>query len=641
MGLLKRLLLLSLVATAAFGETADVRVELTPVPPRLDPGATITWTATIENLGPDPAVHVEFLSEMAATTCVRQTITLAPGERRTRDCSAVVPAIYFSTILVAGNVAQYDTDPDPTNNVAIRSFDINTPPDLFASVDFGAAALDAGLPFSVRVGYGNHARTPATGATIAIEIPQATAIRDLPPNCTAEGTRVVCAAGTIGTDPPASRGSLTFTAVAPDASRAEVTATVTIDANEPDADPLTNLRTHAARTYLTHFVTNTNDEGPGSLRDAIVQNNIACTDREVWCKIAFRIPGEAAVHAIHPLSALPAVTGANTAVDATTQARYLADGNPEGPEIELNGENLAGDADGLTIRSCRIRVSGLAIHSFPDNGILVQSSECDAAPFLRSIDGNFIGTDVTGTRALPNERGVFIDGLAAEVVRNVISGNRRSGVYVRNGFGSDVFGNKIGLTRTLQPLGNGASGVYLAAGGGATDVIDNYIGFNAHFGVALDRAALQSAVGPNSFQANRGLAIDFGLDGPTPAIEEGFAGGPLRVPVITNAFYDAAKNETIIEGTAAHFATTIRVHVFANDAPDESGYGEGQYFLGTATALTDGSWRFVHPGRTPGPWIAATTSRYFIHGLRTPQPDDVGGGAETMTSELGRTVKVE
>src|SRR5438552_13328016 len=66
----------------------------------------------------------------------------------------------------------------------------------------------------------------------------------------------------------------------------------------------------------TFTVTNTNDSGAGSLRQAILDaNEITGTDT-----ITFNIPGSG-VHTISPLSALPTITGAVT-IDGTTQPGF-------------------------------------------------------------------------------------------------------------------------------------------------------------------------------------------------------------------------------------------------------------------------------------------------------------------------------
>ncbi len=106
--------------------------------------------------------------------------------------------------------------------------------------------------------------------------------------------------------------------------------------------------------------------------------------------------------------------------------------------------------------------------------------------------GNLIGTDVTGSTAIPNTYGVAIDssnnlvgtsgqdGADDAVERNVISGNSKQGIYLygAGATGNVIAGNYIGLTASgSAALGDGNYGVY--ASGGASD---NWIGVNSVHG---------------------------------------------------------------------------------------------------------------------------------------------------------------
>ena len=76
------------------------------------------------------------------------------------------------------------------------------------------------------------------------------------------------------------------------------------------------------------------------------------------------------------------------------------------------------------------------------------------------VQGNYIGTDVTGTAAIGNGEGIFITGSnnriggTAAGAGNVISGNF-NGVYISGGGGTLVQGNRIGTDASgTAPLGN-------------------------------------------------------------------------------------------------------------------------------------------------------------------------------------------
>src|SRR4051794_12121915 len=92
----------------------------------------------------------------------------------------------------------------------------------------------------------------------------------------------------------------------------------------------------------TISVTTAADDGPGSLRQAIVDANNDTTTNEVV--IGFNIPG-AGVHTIAPLTLLPTITRP-VVIDGYTQPgaspNTLVQGDNAVLRVELNGINLTG-----------------------------------------------------------------------------------------------------------------------------------------------------------------------------------------------------------------------------------------------------------------------------------------------------------
>jgi subtilase family serine protease len=238
-------------------------------------------------------------------------------------------------------------------------------------------------------------------------------------------------------------------------------------------------------------VTNTADSGPGSLRQAILDAN-AATGTQI---IAFDIPG-AGVQTIAPLSPLPEITG-TVRIDGYTQPgarpNTLAVGSDAVPLIELSGANLS-NANGLELQSTANNsvVRGLVINRFNGIGLEVWSGG-------NILEGNFIGTDATGTIARSNSNGLrVISGNAnnnliggtSPAARNVISGNRFYGIITAfHHSGTRIQGNYIGTNAAgMAALGNGSTGISLdnpATVGGLEPGAGNVISANGGNGIEL------------------------------------------------------------------------------------------------------------------------------------------------------------
>ena len=239
----------------------------------------------------------------------------------------------------------------------------------------------------------------------------------------------------------------------------------------------------------TLIVTNTSASGPGSLQQAILDANAASG----LDTIIFQIQGTG-VHTITPTNALPQITDP-VVIDGTTQPGFAGT-----PLIELNGANAGANSDGLRLSAGNSTIRGLAINRHSGAGIHVQ-----APGGTNSIQGNFIGTDPTGTLSRGNGQssthsgGVWIDGSSGNLIgglyltnRNVISANGGSGLYLQNCGGNTIQGNLIGTSLSgAAALGNSNNGVslYSAGGnqvGGTLATARNVISGNGGSGVYLN-----------------------------------------------------------------------------------------------------------------------------------------------------------
>ncbi len=219
------------------------------------------------------------------------------------------------------------------------------------------------------------------------------------------------------------------------------------------------------------------------------------------------------------------------------------------------------------------------------------------------VQGNYVGTDMSGLHPLGNRYiGVGLGGSScqnstvggtAPGAGNVIADNG-SGVEGEFDKGSLIQGNWIGPDRYGRPLGNHGSGIVLenssaATIGGTAAGAGNVIAYNssdnARGGIYLQQSA--PLIRRNRIYDNVGPGINSVATGPTlnPIV---LAGGQMVVSGFSSA------------------APPCEVELFANDACDPSGYGEGQHYLGTV-ALSD-TYYFSVTLPLRGRAVAATAS---------------------------------
>ncbi|HEX9971050.1 MAG TPA: right-handed parallel beta-helix repeat-containing protein, partial [bacterium] len=252
----------------------------------------------------------------------------------------------------------------------------------------------------------------------------------------------------------------------------------------------------------TYTVTNTNDSGSGSLRQALFDANTNVGADTIIFNIPTSDPNYNAalgVWTIAPLSGLPTFSDDSTKIDGTSQSAFVgSDPNPNGPEIELDGTN-AGDVDGFYVLSSNNIIKGLVINRFKHFGIQITFDDAHH----NIVSGCYIGIDVTGTMDSGNGfSGIILyNGAKKNVIggnkiaeHNVVSGNDWSGVEIQssNADSNIVIGNYIGTDAAgSKDLGNSSYGVYIWSGargnivGGITPEDRNIISANHWDGVAI------------------------------------------------------------------------------------------------------------------------------------------------------------
>jgi parallel beta-helix repeat protein len=272
------------------------------------------------------------------------------------------------------------------------------------------------------------------------------------------------------------------------------------------------------------FVTNVNDAGFGSLREALTRaNNVAICPPP--CEVIFNIAGPppaTGYWTIEPMSQLPALSVIGITVDGTTQTVFSGDTNPLGPEVVINGRTAGINAiTGLSAEASGVTIRGFGLQEFSMSGTRVVSPLGPQNPITGvSILDNYIGIDAYGQSPAVTTKPMLVgvemwychDCL---VKNNLISGND-AGIRLFEAAGSRIASNVIGTDATQSKvLGNGAFGIHLYWSGRIT-IEHNIIAGHFDAGVIVgDKHSHGNVVRLNSMYENS-FGIDLAYDGPTP-----------------------------------------------------------------------------------------------------------------------------
>ena len=192
------------------------------------------------------------------------------------------------------------------------------------------------------------------------------------------------------------------------------------------------------------------DDGTGdcTLRAAIMQANASAGADEIRFSIS------SGVQTIAPASAFPEITDRVT-IDGTTQPGFSGK-----PVIELSG---------ATAEAGLVTVVPFSVI----RGLVINRSDAGIALSIHGniiIEGNFIGTDVTGTIAVGNGVGVRGTGSSfctiggtTEAARNLVSGNGANLIIGGDARGNVVVGNLIGTDVTGSVALDSGPGISLDA----------------------------------------------------------------------------------------------------------------------------------------------------------------------------------
>lgn len=394
-----------------------------------------------------------------------------------------------------------------------------------------------------------------------------------------------------------------------------------------------------AVSAATFTVTNTNDFGPGSLRQAIIDANVAAP-----ATVAFNIP--TASKRIGLLSPLDGI-GLNTIVDGTTQPGYSGH-----PVVELDFSAVfaisesapcvqtAGSVKGLAIGNCRGRAVAVSGGTFSLNWVGVDASGTEARTnsigvfavntygnlsitnnVIASsriyglvitgngnfpITGNLIGLDPTGERAKANATGVYFTqassitlGGNAPADRNYICGNG-NGIALNASDNITIAGNSIGVTPQGALIGN-TTGILFSRSNlcriGTPGVLaPNVIAGNT-VGVEVDQfGSIRNVIRGNSIYSNSFLGID--LDGASLPIgptmndpgDADTGGNNLQnFPTGLRGGVHGDGSVTVTGALNSAASQQYTIDLYANTSCSPSGYGEGKTYLKSFDVTTDAS----------------------------------------------------
>ena len=273
------------------------------------------------------------------------------------------------------------------------------------------------------------------------------------------------------------------------------------------------------------------------------------------------------------------------------------------------------------------------------------------------LAGNKIGTTADGLSADGNTyRGVEVgsdnnvigDPLAAP---NIISGNGEDGVYIADSRNNQVADNLIGVSSSLGALPNDYNGVLIGGiyGSMTTTVSANVIAYSGKDGVAIS-AGQGNLIQNNTIEFNQqhgvwmlggpnvvntrltgGSIHDNGLDGiyefdhsassnswsQISTYDNGGlgiftqAGSAPPHPTITSATTNGIQWTIAGTATASFKFNPVAVEVYLA-APDPTGFGEGQTYLGTVSVNNVGTWSFQTPDQNFGCYTAFETETSII-----------------------------
>ncbi|MFW5469521.1 hypothetical protein ACOCJ4_05685 [Knoellia sp. CPCC 206435] len=339
--------------------------------------------------------------------------------------------------------------------------------------------------------------------------------------------------------------------------------------------------------------------------------------------------------------------------------------NAAGTRVQGNkiGVNASGRVrtgnGGIDVQSEGVLIGGTGAGNVVSGGfgIHVGMNPATGAEGSSVVSHNYVGTDSTGTVAIPNVNGISMGDTGSVVEDNLIAGNSGNGLVIDTfaGPGHRISGNRIGVAADGTALGNGGFGVLVSddfEGGahvvGGTPEHGNTVAFNGQGGIAVGhRAEIPGLPLPQGVTIRYNSVHDNGTqDAPALGIDLPSRASLGAPDGIDDLDADTGSNDLqnapeILSATTTSTSTLVTgrlrsapgeqfdIDLYENRTCDETGYGEAEKFVATQAVATSGS-----SSSTPG---MAT----FTFTVTPPVPvghtlSATATNANASTSELSR-----
>jgi parallel beta-helix repeat protein len=557
-----------------------------------------------------PGEAIEFEGNCTGPKPVRCTLPASYTSARV-FATLNTPGTFTATARLVGV-----NDSNPSNDQVSQVVEVVALPSL--GVSAGAGRQDPGRNGMVTTTVANYG-TDANDVVLTVTLPGEgrftgrVETSDATTTCAVtDATTVVCSRGLLANGGSFSVG--TEVAFPERFEGGELLLRATVRSSAADFDSADDT-TVAHIPLIRHLlVVNANDEGAGSLRQALLDARQLC-EAEL-CTIEFRVPGVApgGQVVIQPRTELPEVRG-RVKVDGATQTFFGGDTNPDGPEVVIDGSLAQPPARGLVLTgaSCELYVLGLAVRNFPAPGIAVHRGLHD---YQQCAGWPVPDTIIAGNRISGNYRGVVIvDEGSVRVSDNLITGNQRSGIFADRSAYLEILGNRV--------TANGASGIFLNPvhpyAFTAVVVEENVVSGNAEWGIARTPTG-DARIQRNAIFGNRYFAIDAGLDFGTPnrADDVPWEVGVPNKPVLFSAQYDPVTNTTRVRGrldSSSSALASFVIDVYVSSSLSGAGQAEAERWAGSISLPENGghaTFEMELEGDQRGRYITATNTRRHL-----------------------------